>query len=102
LADDGRDGDSDWTIEKQADRATPRTNPALDPLLPTLEDMLTAWSRDQGRFREIRRRVSDYLPAVLEQSDQEDPKAAEMLRRFETLWSKLLIGLGEERKGMRR
>jgi hypothetical protein len=64
--------------------------------------MLTAWSRDQGRFREIRRRVSDYLPAVLEQSDQEDPKAAEMLRRFETLWSKLLIGLGEERKGMRR
>ena len=98
LADDGRDGDSDWTIEKQADRATPRTNPALNPLLPTLEDMLTAWSRDQGRFREIRRRVSDYLPAVLEQSDQEDPKAAEMLRRFETLWSKLLIGLGEERK----
>ncbi len=102
LADDGRDGDSDWTIEKQADRATPRTNPALDPLLPTQEDMLTAWSRDQGRFREIRRRVSDYLPAVLEQSDQEDPKGAEMLRRFETLWSKLLIGLGEERKGKRR
>jgi hypothetical protein len=102
LADDGRGGDADWTIEKQPNRAAPGANPALDPALPTLEEMLAAWSRDQGRFREIERRVSDYLPAVLEQADQEDPQTAEMLRRFETLWRKLRIGLGQERKEKRR
>ncbi|MDR6306023.1 hypothetical protein GGQ85_003751 [Nitrobacter vulgaris] len=102
LADDGRDGEDDWTIEKQQDRAAPGVNPALDPALPTLEEMLAAWSRDQNKFREIERRVSEYLPAVLEQAGQEDPQTAAMLRRFEDLWGKLRIGLGEERKGKRR
>ena len=102
LADDGRDGEDDWTIEKQRDRATPDVNPALDPALPTLEEMLAAWSRDRNKFREIERRVSEYLPAVLEQAAQEDPQTAAMLRRFEELWGKLRIGLGEERKEKRR
>tara|TARA_R110002110_G_scaffold348807_1_gene559094 strand:- start:4324 stop:6174 length:1851 start_codon:yes stop_codon:yes gene_type:complete len=102
LADDGRDGDADWTIEKQPARAAADANPALDPALPTLEEMLAAWSRNQGRFLEIERRVSDYLPALLEQADQEDPQTAEMLRRFESLWRKLRIGLGGKRKGLRR
>jgi hypothetical protein len=64
--------------------------------------MLAAWSRDRNKFREIERRVSEYLPAVREQADQEDPQTAAMLRRFEDLWGKLRIGLGEERKGKRR
>lgn len=102
LADDGRDGGDDWTIEKQGDRAGPGANPAFDPALPTLEEMLAAWSRDRDKFREIEGRVSEYLPAVLEQADQEDPQTAAMLRRFEELWGKLRIGLGEERKGKRR
>lgn len=102
LADDGRDGEDDWTIEKQQDRAAPGVNPALDPALPTLEEMLAAWSRDQNKFRDIERRVSEYLPAVLEQAGQEDPQTAAMLRRFDELWGKLRIGLGEERKGKRR
>lgn len=102
LADDGRHGEDDWTIEKQQDRAAPSVNPALDPALPTLEEMLAAWSRDRNKFREIDRRVSEYLPAVREQADQEDPQTAAMLRRFEDLWGKLRIGLGEERKGKRR
>lgn len=102
LADDGRDGEDDWTIEKQQDRAAPGVNPAVDPALPTLEEMLAAWSRDQNKFREIERRVSEYLPAVLEQAGQEDPETAAMLRRFEELWGKLRIGLGEERRGKRR
>ncbi|WP_316191851.1 MULTISPECIES: phospholipase D family protein [unclassified Bradyrhizobium] len=102
LADDGRDGDDDWTVEKQRDRAILGANPALDPALPTLEEMLAAWSRDRNKFREIERRVSEYLPAVLEQAAQEDPQTAEMLRRFEGLWAKLLVGLGEERKGKHR
>lgn len=102
LADDGRDGEDDWTIEKQRDRAAPGVNPSLDPALPTLEEMLAAWSRDRNKFREIERRVSEYLPAVLEQAAQEDPQTAAMLRRFEELWGKLRIGLGEERKEKRR
>lgn len=102
LADDGRDGEDDWTIEKQQDRAAPGVNPAVDPALPTLEEMLAAWSRDRNKFREIERRVSEYLPAVLEQAGQEDPETAAMLRRFEELWGKLRIGLGEERRGKRR
>ncbi len=102
LADDGRDGEDDWTIEKQQDRAARGVNPALDPALPTLEEMLAAWSRDRNKFREIERRVSEYLPAVLEQAAQEDLQTAVMLRRFEELWGKLRIGLGEERKEKRR
>lgn len=102
LADDGRDGDDDWTIEKQQDRVAPSANPAFDPALPTLEEMLAAWSRNPSKFREIERRVSEYLPAVLEQAAQEDLQTAAMLRRFEELWVKLRIGLGEERKGKRR
>ncbi|WP_372398695.1 phospholipase D family protein [Azospirillum sp. HJ39] len=102
LADDGRDGEDDWTIEKKRDRAAPGTDPALDPALPTLEEMLAAWSRDRNRFREIERRVSEYLPAVLERAAQEDPQTDAMLRRFRALWDKLRIGLGEERKGKRR
>ncbi|TIM25772.1 MAG: hypothetical protein E5Y61_24390, partial [Mesorhizobium sp.] len=102
LADDGRDGDEDWTIEKQQARGVPGANPAFDSALPTLEEMLAAWSRDRDKFREIERRVSEYLPAVLEQAAQEDLQTAAMLRRFEELWVKLRIGLGEERKGKRR
>lgn len=102
LADDGRDGEDDWTVEKLQDRAAPGVNPTLDPALPTLEEMLAAWSRDRNKFREIERRVSEYLPAVLEQAAQEDPQTAAMLRRFEELWGKLRIGLGEERKEKRR
>lgn len=102
LADDGRDGKDDWTTEKQQDLAAPGVNLALDPALPTLEEMLAAWARDRNKFREIERRVSKYLPAVLEQAGQEDEQTAAMLRRFEDLWSKLQIGLGEERRGKHR
>lgn len=102
LADDGRGGEDDWTSDKQQDRAGPGANPALDPALPTLEEMLAAWSRDREKFHEIERKVSEYLPAVLEQAAQEEPQTAAMLRRFEELWNKLRIGLGEERKGKRR
>ena len=35
-------------------------------------------------LREIERRVSQYLPAVLEEARQEDPQTADMLRRFVT------------------
>ena len=102
LADDGRDGKDDWTIEKQQDRQALGVDPELDPALPTLEEMLAAWARDRNKFREIERRVSEYLPAVLEQAGQEDEQTAAMLRRFEDLWSKLQIGLGEERRGKHR
>ena len=65
--------------------------------------MLAAWARDPQKFREIERRVSQYLPAVLEEARQEDPQIAEMLRRFDDLWGKLRSGLGvAEIKGKHR
>ena len=103
LADDDRQGEGDWTIDEPQKREGLGTGPAHDSSLPTLEEMLAAWARDPDKFREIERRVSQYLPAVLEQAGQEDPQTAEMLRRFDKLWSKLRSGLGApERKGKPR
>nr|WP_321482186.1 phospholipase D family protein [uncultured Cohaesibacter sp.] len=102
LADDGRDGGADWTIEKKPDRVASHASRDFDPSLPTLEEMLAAWARDKDRFHEIERRVSDYLPAVLEQVDEKDPQADLILRRFASLWRTLRIGLGEKSKGKRR
>jgi hypothetical protein len=94
LADDGREGEGDWTNDELQQRAGPGANPALDSSLPTLEEMLAAWTRDPDKFLEIERRVSQYLPAVLEQAKQEEPHTAEMLERFDDLWRKLRSGLG--------
>ena len=103
LADDDRQGEGDWTNDEPRERAGLGADPALDSSLPTLEEMLAAWARDPDKFREIERRVSQYLPAVLEQAGQEDPQTAEMLRRFDELWGKLRSGLGAaEIKGKRR
>ena len=102
LADGGRDGDEDWTIEKLGDRVSASANPALDPALPTLEEILAAWARDQNKFHEVERRVSEYLPAVMKLAAQEDLQTAAMLRRFEELWEKLRIGLGTENRERRR
>jgi hypothetical protein len=99
LADDGRLSEGDWTDERQENRKGLRANSALYISLPTLEEMLAAWARDRGKFREIERRVSDYLPAVLEQAADEDPQTAAMLRRFDKLWSKLRVGLGVDVRG---
>lgn len=103
LADDDRQGEGDWTSDEAQERAGLAANPATDASLPTLEEMLAAWARDPSKFSEIERRVSQYLPAVLEQAGQEDPQTAEMLRRFDELWGKLRSGLGAaEIKGGRR
>ena len=103
LADDGREGEGDWTNDELQQRANPITNPTLDSSLPTLEEMLAAWARDPDKFLEIERRVSQYMPAVLEQAKQEEPQTAEMLERFDDLWRKLRSGLGvSEVKDRRR
>lgn len=101
LAGDGTSGEDDWTTEKQHARTNADLNPALDPSLPTLEGMLAAWARDQSKFKDIERRISEYLPAALEQVGQEDPQIAAMLRRFEKLWGKVRVGLVDERRGSR-
>ncbi|WP_333983506.1 phospholipase D family protein [Burkholderia gladioli] len=102
LAEDGREGDGDWTNDEPRNRADPGMNAARDASLPTLEEMLAAWARDPERFREIERRVSQYLPAVLEEAKQEGSQTADMLRRFGDLWDKLRSGLGvAEIKGKR-
>ena len=103
LADDGSEAEGDWTSDESQQRTGLSANPALDSSLPTLEEMLAAWARDPEKFRAIERRVSKYLPAVLEEAKQEEPQAADMLRRFDDLWSKLCSGLGvAETKGRRQ
>jgi hypothetical protein len=94
LAEDDRLGEGDWTSDELHERTGSGTNPAVDSSLPTLEEILAAWARDPDKFLEIERRVSQYLPAVLEQISQEDPQTAEMLRRFDELWGMLRTGLG--------
>ena len=103
LADDGREGEGDWTNDEVQQRAVPGANPALDSSLPTLEEMLAAWARSPEKFREIERRVSQYLPAVLEQAKREEPQTTVMLERFDDLWRKLRSGLNvAEIKAKRR
>lgn len=102
LADDGRQGEGDWTVDEPLGRAGPGGNPALDSSLPTLEEMLAAWARDPAKFGEVERRVSRYLPAVLEQARQEDPQTADMLKRFDDLWRKIRSGLGATEARERR
>lgn len=94
LADDARQGEGDWTNDESRDRPGRETNHVLDSSLPTLEEMLAAWARDPDKFREIERRVSQYLPTVLEQAKQEEPQTADMLGLFDDLWRKLCSGLG--------
>jgi hypothetical protein len=94
LADDERQGDGDWTKDEPQERRGLETNPAIDPLLPTLEEMLAAWARDPDKFTEIERRVSRYLPAVLDQAQREEPQTAQMLKSFAELWQMLRAGLG--------
>jgi hypothetical protein len=103
LADDGRQGEGDWTNDDLQARVCQGANPTLDSSLPTLEEMLAAWARDPDKFGEIERRVAQYLPAVLNQADRDEPQTALMLKRFDVLWSKLRSGLGAaEIKGRRR
>jgi hypothetical protein len=103
LADDERQGDGDWTKDEPQERAASGMNPAIDLSLPTLEEMLAAWARDPGKFAEVERRVSHYLPAVLDQAEREEPQTAQMLRSFAELWQMLRRGLGaNEIKDKRR
>ena len=104
LADDGHQGEGDWTNDDlQARRVCLGANPTLNSSLPTLEEMLAAWARDPDKFSEIERRVSQYLPAVLDQADRDEPQTALTLKRFDVLRSKLRSGLGAaEIKGTRR
>lgn len=103
LADDDRQGDDDWTSDERPERAGLQATPTADSSLPTLEEILAAWARNPDRFRDIERRVAQYLPAVLEQVEQEDPHTAKMLKRFDELWGMIRSGLGTtEIKGKRR
>lgn len=94
LSESSADGDSDWTQDDRAEVSRSDINPAFDPDLPTLEEMLSAWARNPQKFAEIDRRVSTYLPAVLEQVEREDPEAAKQLRVFSDLWRTVQTGLG--------
>lgn len=101
LADDGREGEGDWTVEQRDERANAGPDIAIDPDLPTLEEMMAAWARSPARFHEIEHRVSQYLPAIMEHADQEDPDMADLLKRFGALWATLRAGLGNSQTSRR-
>jgi len=88
-------------VEQRAEQANSASDIALDPGLPTLEEMMAAWARSPARFHEIERRVSQYLPAIMEHEDQEDPEMADLLKRFGALWATLRVGLGHDQKSRR-
>lgn len=93
LADDGSEQDGDWTAGAPEVRVATRGDNVSDFELPTLEEMLAAWARDATRFQDIDRRISRYLPAILEQATREEPEGAATLRSFEALWRKIQAGL---------
>jgi hypothetical protein len=94
LANDDRQAEGDWMDDELPARAARGGNTKLDSSLPTLEEMLSAWARDPDKFREIERRVSQYMPALLRQAELEEPQNAAILKRFDVLWGKLRNGLG--------
>jgi hypothetical protein len=103
LAEGGGQDESDWLTDTPRKSKELGAHLMLDASLPTLEEMLAAWARDPKKFREIEQRVSQYLPAVLEQAKEEEAETADMLRRFDDLWCKLRNGLGiVESKGIPR
>ncbi|SPA36247.1 conserved hypothetical protein [Cupriavidus taiwanensis] len=97
LSDDERQGEGDWTSEhgEYGDSRLPQT---LDGFLLTLEEMLSAWSRDPAKFRDIEHKVSLYLPAVLKHAGQEDPETRRLLMSFRGLWMLVRKGLETARK----
>lgn len=102
LADHDWQAEGDWTKDEQQERSDSRKTQALDTTLPTLEAILAAWVRNPEKFGEIEERVSQYLPAVLEQAGQEDPKTVEMIVKFSELWGRIQIGLGTSRTRNKR
>ena len=94
LDDNGSDGEGDWTTDRKPDSSKRNGDLSIDPAIPTLEEMLASWARNTNRFMEIDRRVTTYLPAILDQVDHEDPRAAADIRVFSALWQTLRAGLG--------
>lgn len=95
LSESAAEGDGDWSQDDRAEQPRSDIDLSVDPDLPTLEEMLSAWARNPQKFAEIDRRVSMYLPAVLEQVEREDPKAGKELRIFSDLWRTVQTGLGK-------
>ncbi|MHA6195022.1 phospholipase D family protein [Pseudomonas wadenswilerensis] len=102
LAEGGAGSDGDWR------RAGPRgaTGDAVaawPTWMPTLEDMLNAWSPDDTRFQAIEQRVSRYLPLLREHARTDEAQEfRDLLHRFEDLWGTLCQGLGQPNSRRRR
>lgn len=92
LLDDERQGEGDWT-NGHGEQGDSRSLQPLDGLLPTLEEMLSAWSRNPAKFRDIEDKVSLYFPAVLKHIGQEDPETRRLLMSFRKLWEMVRKGL---------
>jgi hypothetical protein len=95
-AEAGSDGPP-WTDETTTSAPMDAGVLLLTDGLPTLEEILSAWAKDPACFERVRRRVRDYLPALLEQTGSLDPEGHRQLTRFDQLWETLESGLGVPR-----
>jgi hypothetical protein len=93
---DGGGGPDDQRWNDDTPPAPPSETGAArwEDALPTLEEMLASWGRDEAKFQRIDARVRAYLPAVMEQARTVDLKGQEQLESFQSLWETLRRGLG--------
>lgn len=86
--------DSEETDWKKGEGTKPAGGEPTEIIsLPTLEEILAAWTKDQKKFSEIDSRVNTFLPAILAQADQSDVTSLAELKKFSKLWKMIKEGL---------
>jgi hypothetical protein len=89
LADEPKSGGGDWDGTDLVHESTISGKKVDDlDMSPTIEEVLRAWARDPGAFKEADRRVSQYVSAFQERALELDDKAAlKVLEAFQQMWN---------------
>ncbi|VVO67785.1 hypothetical protein PS858_01130 [Pseudomonas fluorescens] len=96
LAEEGGHTDADWRSPGSGKGDDQQGSTASwEAWMPTMEDILAAWSPDSTVFPAIEQRVSRYMPALLERARHDEAwDTLVLLQRFEALWGQVYEGLG--------
>lgn len=96
LAEEGGYSDGDWRNSGSGQGGDQQDSAiSWEGWMPTMEDILAAWSPDSSVFPVIERRISRYMPALLKQARQDEAwEALDLLQRFDELWGQMCEGLG--------
>lgn len=92
----GLSGGGDWDEDERDARGPNGQDPRkIDHgWMPTIEDILGSWARDQSAFAAADKKVTSYLSELELRADQEGKIAdAELLRRFARTWRVLAMEL---------